>query len=231
MTSPTPRHDIYRNVHKGLRVAMFDTVQRIGSTDPADAAALGATLDQADGLLLFMNAHVKHENEHVHTAIEARVPAGASATADDHHEHIDSLAALRAQVRGVRSATPGATAEALHRLYLDLAGFVAENLQHMRVEETQNNAQLWFLYSDAELTAIHDRLLASVDPAIMADAIRWMARGLSLPELVQLVTEMRDNAPAPVFEAMLDVIRQQVDDVRWTALNRALASSAEALSA
>ena len=31
MTSPTPRHDLYRHIHKGLRAAMFDAVQRVVS--------------------------------------------------------------------------------------------------------------------------------------------------------------------------------------------------------
>jgi len=226
-----PRHDLYRNIHKGLRAAMFDTVARIGRTDAGDVAATSATLDQADRLLAFMGAHVRHENEHVHAAIEARTPGGARRTADDHHEHAESLAALRAQVVGMRGLVGAAAADAMHRLYLDLAEFVAENLQHMRVEETQNNAQLWFLYSDAELAAIHDRLLASVDPATMAEAVGWMARGLSLPELVVLVTEARASVPAPAFEAMLELIGLQVDAARWTALNRALERSDVALAA
>jgi len=231
MTSPTPRHDLYRHIHKGLRAAMFDAVQRVGSTDPADAAALGATLDQVERLLAFMNAHVRHENEHVHAAIEARTPGGARRTADDHHEHVECLAALRAQVAGMRGLAGGAAADAMHRLYLDLAEFVAENLQHMRIEETQNNAQLWVLYGDAELAAIHDRLLASVEPATMAEAVSWMARGLTLPELVGLVSEARSNVPAPAFEAMLELIGLQVDAARWTALNRALERSDAALAA
>jgi len=231
MTSPTPRHDLYRNIHKGLRAAMFDTVARIGRTDPADATETSATLDQVDRLLAFMSAHVRHENEHVHTAIEARTPDGARRTADDHHEHAESLASLRAQVLGMRGLVCGAAADAMHRLYLDLAEFVAENLQHMRIEETHNNARLWLLYDDAELVAIHDRLLASVDPATMAEAVGWMARGLSLPELVTLVTEARAKVPAPAFEAMLELIGLQVEPARWTALNRALENADAALAA
>lgn len=225
------RHDLYRNIHKGLRAAMFDTVLRVGRTDHADAAAMGATLDQADRLLTFMGAHVKHENEHVHTAIEAGTPGGARRTTDDHREHAEHLAVLRAQVVGTRALAGDAAGHALHQLYLDLSEFVAENLRHMRVEETQNNAQLWFLYGDAELVAIHDRLLASVEPATMSEAVSWMARGLSLPELVALVTEARATAPAPAFEAMLALIGLQVEPARWTALNRALERSDAALAA
>ena len=230
-TPTSPRHDLYRNIHKGLRGAMFETVLLVGRTNPADAACVGATLDQVARLLAFMGAHVKHENEHVHTAIEARTPGGARDTSDDHHEHVEALAALRAQAAELRGLRGAAVSPALHRLYLDLAEFVAENLRHMRVEETHNNAQLWSLYSDDELGAIHGRLLASVEPATMADAVTFMARGLSLPELVELVLEARTTAPAPAFEAMLALIEGQVDAARWTAVAEALETSDVATAA
>ena len=231
IANPTsPRHDLYRNIHKGLRGAMFETVLLVGRTDPADTAAVDAMLAQVERLLAFMGAHVKHENEHVHTAIEARTPGGARRTTDDHHEHVESLAALRAQAAALRGLEGDAVAPALHALYLDACEFVAENLRHMRVEETHNNAQLWFLYDDAELAAIHGRLLASVEPATMGEAVSWMARELNLPELVDLVMEARATAPAPAFDAMLALIERQVEPARWTALTCALERDDAALA-
>ena len=227
--STSPRHDPYRNIHKGLRAAMFDAVHCVGAADVDDAAGLSAALDKVERLLRLMGAHVKHENEYLHTAIEARTAGGARRTANDHQEHVDALAALSAQAAALRG--PGGRAESLHRLYLDLAEFVAENLRHMRVEETDNNAQLWALYGDDELVAIHDRLLASVEPAVMADAIAWMGRGLSLRELAELLEEIRRKAPAPAFEALLAQVRHAVDPARWSLLSRALARSEDALAA
>jgi hypothetical protein len=101
---PAPRHDAYRNIHKGLRVAMFDTVHRIGRLDVADTGELQAALDQAESLLRLMAQHLKHENEHMHTALEARAPGAARRTADDHVEHLESLDALGAQVAALRTA-------------------------------------------------------------------------------------------------------------------------------
>lgn len=230
-TPSSSRHDIYRNIHKGLRGMMFETVLLVGRTSPADATAVAATLDEVERLLAFMAAHVKHENEHVHTAIEARTPGGARRTTDDHHEHVESLDTLRAEVAALRSLAGDTVGPALHRLYLDLCEFVAENLQHMRVEETHNNAQLWSLYSDPELGAIHARLLASVEPGVMAEAITCMARGLSLPELLDLVLDARANAPAPAFDAMLELIESQAGPARWSALAAALERADAALAA
>lgn len=217
------RHDPYRHIHKGLRAFMFDTLHRIGRMDAGDAAELRSALDQADRLLTFMAAHVKHENEHMHTAIEAGTPGGARHTADDHGDHIESLAALREQVAALRNADAAARDALAHRLYLDLAEFTAENLSHMRVEETHNNQQLWTLYSDAELEAIHDRLLASVEPPTMMEAVTWMARSLSVPELAGMLADAKAKVPAPAFEAALETARRQVEPARWLRVKDALA--------
>jgi hypothetical protein len=222
LTSAIPRHDPYRHIHKGLRTAMLDTLQRLGCADTDDAAELHAALDQADSLLQFMAAHVKHENDHLHPAIEARHPGAARQTADEHASHLASLASLHAQVAALRGAAPEHRGGLAHGLYLALSRLVAENLDHMLVEETHNNHQLWSLYSDEEVIAIHDRLLAAVEPAVMMEAIGWMARGLSVPELGELLRELQRKAPPPAFDAALAQVRRQMDPVRWSALQRLL---------
>jgi hypothetical protein len=222
------RHDPYRNIHKGLRAAMFDALARLGRVDPADAAELQAALDQTDNLLTLMAAHVKHEDEHMHTAIEARRPGLALQTADDHAHHLGALATLCSEVAALREAASSLRAGLAHLLYLDLADFIADNLQHMRIEETRNNETLWALYSDDEVIALHDRLLASVEPPIMMEAIGWMARGLSVPELSELLGEASRKMPASAFEAALARVRRQLDGARWSRLAQSLALPAAA---
>lgn len=227
-SNPTSRHDPYRNIHKGLRAAMFDAIHRLGRMDVAHSAEVQAALDQVDSLLALMAAHIKHENDHMHTAIEARHPGGARRASDGHADHLESLACLRDLTAGLRGAAPEARAYLAHQLYLELAEFAAENLAHMRVEETQNNRLLWSLYSDDEVVAIHDRLLASVEPGILMEAIGWMARGLSLPELVELLGDIRRKAPAQAYQAVLAQVRRQVDAARWSLLSHQLEAATPA---
>jgi hypothetical protein len=177
------RHDLYRLIHKALRAAMFDTVLRLGRVDAGDDAALGEALDQAQQLLALVASHVKHENDFVHCAIEARRPGGAGATADEHRDHLDALHALNLEVAALRQAPAAERPLLLHRLYRHLAHFTADQLLHMHREESQNNEALWTLYSDIELTALHRRLLASVEPHTLQQAQHWMARALNPQEL------------------------------------------------
>lgn len=219
----TPRRaDLYAAIHKALRRAMTDTLTRLGALDTEDPADLLRTLAQAEHLLDMLRSHLQHENDFIHTAIEARRPAGARRTADDHLEHQGSIAALQAELRTLRAAEPSMRPTLALRLYRHFALFVAENLQHMHIEETANNAALWALYDDEELHALHDRLVASIPPAEMMDTLRWMGPALSPQELAALLTDMQAKAPPAAFAAVMDLLRPLLDPGRWVQLTTAL---------
>src|SRR5665213_1117979 len=83
-----PRVDLYAPIHKALRSMMAETLVLVGRLDVSDADEMHTTLAQFDSLLDLCTSHIGHENAFVHTAIEARQPAGAQRTADDHLEHL-----------------------------------------------------------------------------------------------------------------------------------------------
>lgn len=228
-TSPAPgkppRFDMYGFIHKALRQMMAHTLRRLGTLDVSEADERQSVLDDVDSLLAMLRSHLAHENDFVHTAIEARQPGGARQTADDHVQHLEAIRNLEDESRALRDIR-GAHDEhrplLAQRLYRHLAFFIGENLVHMHLEETRGNATLWALYSDEELISLHDRLLASVPPAEMAQVVHWMAAALSVPELTLLFSDMRSKAPPPAFEALLGVARPQLDERRWAQLARAL---------
>lgn len=222
-TAPgAPRVDLYAGIHKAIRHFMTDTLHRVGRMDAADADDLARTLGQLDALLVECLHHLQRENTFLHAAMEARQPRGSSRTADDHVEHLDAIEQLQAEASALRAA-PAADRNALAlRLYRHLALFVAENFQHMHVEETHNNAVLWAHCSDAELLELHHRLLASVAPHEMLQICRWMIPALSPAERAMVFGDMKANAPAPAYRAMLDAVRPHLDDGAWNKLARAL---------
>lgn len=67
----------------------------------------------------------------------------------------------------VGSSDPGSDSEVAAMLGLLerlLALFVADDVQHMHVEETAHDAVLWAHYSDDELMAIEQAIVASIPP-------------------------------------------------------------------
>lgn len=212
------RHDIYAFIHKGLRAFMAHTLVRVGRLDPHDADDMAEAAEELRALLDICAGHLKHENEIIHRAIEARRPGASAAIADQHQDHEEDIAALRVLLERAPGSDEGA-----HALYHALAAFVAHNLQHMEQEETVHNAVLWECYSDEEIQAIEHQIHASVQPHQMQLALRWMLPHMSPAERAALLRGMRHNAPAPAFEGMLGLVRPLLGGRDWRKLSAALA--------
>lgn len=219
----TPRYDLYAPIHKALRHFMHDTLVRVGDMDLDDPADLADGLGRLDELLAFLRSHVRHENDYVHPAIEARQPAGSGRIGGEHVEHLEAIAELSHDAAAVRAAMPGARPALAHRLYHRLALFVAENLVHMHVEETAHNQSLWAHYTDDELHGVHGRLVAHVSEQDQATTLRWMAASLRPQELLPVLQGIRHAAPAQAFQGVLGLVRSVVPAARFAALERGLA--------
>ncbi|WP_326543375.1 hemerythrin domain-containing protein [Pseudorhodoferax sp.] len=209
------RFNIYAPIHKAFRLFMADTLARLGRLDLGDAHDLAAGLGQLDALLEAACCHLRHENDFIHPAIEACSGGASHRIAAEHREHLEAVDALRAQAAALR-ATPGPAAA--HRLYRQLAAFIAENFEHMDVEETRHNQALWAAYGDAELQAIEGRILASIGPEEMGQWLHWMLLAFSPVERAQLVAGLPPEARAPV----LAEARRLLDGAAWAKLARAL---------
>lgn len=217
-----PRFDMYTGIHKALRAFMADTLLAVGRMDPADAADVDQATERVLQLLGFCGGHLAHENAFVHAAIEARAPGGSARISHEHDEHAREIAALADRVARLRLAEPARKhAEAL-ALYRELALFVAANFQHMHVEETTHNALLWARYSDAELVAVHDALVASIPPQEMMAIARWLVPSMNPMERALVLADTRAKAPAEAFAAMLEVARPHLDAAEWSKLQAVL---------
>lgn len=217
------RVDLYASIHKAIRAMMTDALLALGRLDMEDASEVSAVRDRIVSLLDFCANHVQHENEFIHTAIEARATGASAVIAHEHDEHLQKIADIKAMLSVLGQMGSGAQADATAlNLYRELALFVANNFQHMHVEETAHNAVLWARYTDAELLALHDRLVASIPPAEMMQVLRWMVPYMNPAERTALLTDMQMHAPALAFEAALAVVKPHLTTNEWTKLTHSL---------
>lgn len=217
-----PRFDIYAGIHKALRTLMADTLSRLGRCDLDHPGDLRDTLDRTTLMLDLMASHIDSENTVIHTAIEARQPQGARQTTEDHVEHQHSIAALHQDVQALRQARPDLRPLLARHLYRQLALFVAENLEHMHVEETANNAMLWSLYTDAEIGQLEGQIVGRLSPEKVMAYMRWFAVSLSTAELTGFLQAMRLGAPAEAYDATVALIKGELSPERWDRLATAL---------
>lgn len=222
----TPRLDLYGGIHKALRAAMSDALLTLGRCDPQDDADLSAMAATLRELLHFCEQHVHHEDRFMHPAIHARAPGVSDDAADDHHDHLEHIAMLRAELDALLACAPAGRDAAALALYRRLSLFVAENFEHMLIEETRHNSALWARYSDEELAALHNQLVASIPPQEMMATLRWLVPFMAHGERCALLSDMRAHAPAPAFEAALAVVRPHLSGRDWDKLSRALSLAA-----
>ena len=217
-----PRMDMYASIHKALRAFMADTLLGLGRMDVEDDLEFAETCQRVMQLLDLCRSHLRHENNFVHAAMEARQPGSSQAVAGEHVEHEEAIAALADGVNHLIACAKPARAAATQALYRQLALFVAHNFEHMHEEETAHNRVLWQCYTDAELAGIHDALVATIPPQEMMLVARWMVPFMSPAERTAMLSEMQQHAPAPVLAAVLAQVQPHLTQSEWTKLTRSL---------
>lgn len=217
-----PRLDLYGGIHKALRAAMADALLILGRCDPQDDADLLPMATTLRELLHFCEQHVHHEDRFMHPALHARAPGVSDDAADHHHDHLEHIAMLRAELDALLAGVPAERDAAALTLYRRLSLFVAENFEHMLLEETRHNSALWAHYSDDELAALHNALIASIPPQEMMATLRWLVPHMTHGERCAMLADMRTHAPAPAFEAALAVVRPHLSARDWDKLDQAL---------
>ncbi|MBX3636686.1 MAG: hemerythrin domain-containing protein [Rubrivivax sp.] len=190
--NPTPTPDdtplaLDRLLHKALNSALLDTLVQLGATDAGDAAERAAAADALARLLRLLRDHVHHENDFLHTAIEARQPGGSAPVAAQHAEQGEAMSALDERGAALQRRPGGAAAAALYR---ELGQFAARQLRHMAEEEQTYRRLLGALYDRAEWRPIEARLLAAPTPDEWAALAPVLERALS-PQERALLHERR----------------------------------------
>ena len=226
-----PRINMYAGIHKALRNFMSDTQNRLSRTDAADNEDVQGALAQVRELLGLMRKHLQHEHDFVHPAMNARRPGSAQVAEGDHDHHDWAIDKLLALCDHCATAIGSARFQHLEHLHLQLSVFIGENLVHMNLEETEHNAVLWDCYTDEELHAIHDRILAAVAPEEMQLVMRWMIPALNPAERAGMMMGMRAGMPPPAFEGILALTRRLVSPREMQKLEAALESAPQAMAA
>lgn len=216
------RFDLYAVIHKGLRAFMSQTLTRVGRADWDEQDDRDAVLGQVRDLLNACAAHLEHEDDFIHPAMEARRPGSTTQTSSDHRGHERHIEEIGRLAQRVRQCDDGARQTAGDALYRAMAQFVAENFEHMEVEERYNNAVLWGAYTDEELLAIEQRLVAAVKPQTMQLLLPWMLPYASPGQRLAMLGGMQQGMPSEAFGGVLHMLRDLLLPREWNKLTTGL---------
>lgn len=224
MNDSPARYDIYAHIHRALRASMATTLIETGRVDPGCNEAVERQLQSIDALLVLCSDHLEHENTYIHAAMEARRPGASHKTASDHDQHVAMIGLLTRDIERVRTATGAERQGRLQSLYQHLSSFVAENFEHMLIEESYNNAVLWDHYSDDEIRQIEGALVTSIPPDKNAIILQLMLPAIPQPERVEMLRHLRVAMPPDAFDGLLDCVLPLVPSAEQVPLQMALAA-------
>ncbi|MCU9849066.1 hemerythrin domain-containing protein [Defluviimonas sp. WL0024] len=214
--------DLYYAVHKGIRLANARMLIALGQADAADEPALLETLGRLSAHLDLSLAHLTHENQKIHAAVEARLPGGSDHAGEDHDHHLEAFADLRRMAEEVAQAGSDRAAR-LRRLYQRFALFVADDLTHMHEEETELMPLIAANFSGAEIKGIEHSIVSAIAPEKMAAFLKVMLGAASPSERVGMVSGMRQAMPQEAFDGLFAAVvgpDWRMGD--WAAMERAL---------
>jgi hypothetical protein len=194
--------DLYRDIHKAVRTAMFDVITEAGRLDPADREARQRHAGSVRDLVDLLRFHAEHEDVHLEAVVAAVLPEQADAIAADHVALDLRMSELLAIADLAFDETRHDARAAVHHLYLELASFVSAYLAHQDVEERIVMPALWQACDFETLLGIHGAILASIPPDEMAKALTLMLPSINNEDRVEMLGGMQASAPPEAFEAV-----------------------------
>lgn len=195
-TDPRPTLDLYREVHKGLRLALFGLCEAAGSLDPDDRAARQAFVDRFAELELMLTLHHGHEDDGPFGEILGRLtPEFLEELETAHVIAVEGIAALRLAVTSY-----GRSGRDADELYDQIVLFLTFYLGHMTFEEKTVMAALNARTTFDELMAVEIGIRTSVAPPDMVVFMHSMLPAMNPQERTNMLGGMKAAAPAEIFD-------------------------------
>ncbi|MGC4035292.1 MAG: hemerythrin domain-containing protein [Chitinophagaceae bacterium] len=211
-----PRFNIFNQIHKSLRVLMYDTALMIGRTDFDNAEQYSTVAKQIRETVDAFDGHAHHEDESLLPLIQRYEPAVVDAFEQEHVTDHALSQKLRESLMALDLAVSPAAKRQLGVLLMhSFIEFMVFNLNHMYKEETVLNNILWQYYSDEELVDTNKKIVAGIPQEKMNFSAQWMMRALSNAEITGWLRNVERNAPAHVFRPLLTAAERELEQVRF----------------
>jgi hypothetical protein len=202
MTAARP--NLYKAIHKGLRLGHCQILQRLGTADWLDQKATSTLLGDLRVHLVLCREHLDHEDASMHPSLAEKAPDVHEMLEHDHANHLASFDRLKAHIALVAVAADNERPALGDQLYLMFSHFMAEDFRHMEREETEAMAAMWHHMTDAELMEVHSRILAGIPPMRMIDYMRLILPAVDPHERLMMLQGMQESAPEPAFLQVLE---------------------------
>jgi iron-sulfur cluster repair protein YtfE (RIC family) len=210
------RYNIFKQIHKGMRALLYETALHIQHADFWDVEEGDAAVERVEEVVRLFEKHAHSEDTYGFPAIEKYEPSVADAFEQEHvKDHQLGEELISALERYKNADVIVEKAEAGKAIYSSFVKFMVFNLEHMAKEEEILNPIYWRYYTDADLMAITQQIIANISPELMARFSKWMMRGLSNAEISAWLRQVERNAPEVVFKSLFTIAERELPEKRF----------------
>jgi hypothetical protein len=203
--------DLYKDIHKAIRVELFAATSEAGRLDPSQGVARAALASHIGDIVELLRSHAEHEDAAIQPTLEAQLPDLAERVEVDHltlEARMDDLVEMAAEQAYLEVTDPGAKVQ---RLYLALASFTSDYLVHQDVEERVIMPTLEATVGFETVLGMHQAIISSIPPEEMGRSLALMIPAMNVDDRTALLGGMRAGAPAEVFEGVWSLVGSVLD--------------------
>jgi len=202
--STIERMDVFKNVHKGLRSALFNLALQAGLVDAGRPDELDALKAQARDAFRFLEHHASNEDRFLFPMMEAKSLPDAPRLRADHADLESEVDRLR---RALDRTDAGSRSD-LQGFYLALNRFIGRYLRHLDEEEANLLPLLQEAFSDAELARFSRQSVAATAPPDQAMMLGHMFPAMQASDLRSFFENLRSQAPTEAVQHLEGVARR-----------------------
>lgn len=222
----TLRENLFRPIHKGLRLMIYESGLRLGTTDYSNMGESNATVEMlrrdvaltsSNCLLCLFRAHSDHEEKDLFAPVRPHAPSVVEQLLVQHREilrRVQRILQLCDQIGASNDSRE--RMELGDRLNLECDQLFTFTLGHMVEEETKIVPLMWEHFTDAELRAFRSQFYNQIPLERFEDWMRWTLPALNLSELLLFLAGMKAEPTPNRFVVAMRVAQETLDRSRWS---------------
>jgi hypothetical protein len=221
------RVNIFNQIHKGLRVALYDTAKFLQCADFTSEVEAEEAISKTKEVLMLFDEHAGKEDRYILPAIQAYEPSVVDAFEQEHEKDLALSAALDHALDSFHYlCTDLEKIEAGKNLNREFVAFMCFNLEHMAREEELINNILWRYFDDAYILGIQHTIVQSIEPWHNDFYNKWMLRGANNAEIESWLKAVNASAPKIVYETLFTKAAQELPSDRFQKIKASLSETA-----